>query len=166
MAEFIGVAVIGDRRTELQFERFPKIAHDRLKAALERIAHRLSAAVRAEEPTSTGKLQSETGGRVYDHGDRIIASVGVRTRDVDDHGKAGALEYGAKRPFQVRAHAATLDHLWGRAIAPITIEVGAHMRTPNIQPHRYLRGPVARLRDEHLMLLRQAVEQATAEANR
>ncbi len=122
--------------------------------------------VRAEEPVHTGKLRSETGGRVYDHGERIAAVIGVRARSIDDHAKAGALEYGAKRPFEVRAHTATLTHLWGRAIAPITINVGAYTRTPNIDPERYLRGPTATYREEALQLLRKAVDEATAEASR
>src|SRR5271166_4513086 len=164
MADFIGLEVAGDRRAELRFDRFPGFARDRLRAALEDIEARLAAAVLADEPVKSGRLQGETGGRVYEHGDRLAAVVGVRAKGGDDAGKAAALEYGAKRAFEVRAHIATLAHLWGRAIAPITIEVGAHRRTPNIAQHRYLRGPIEALRGEFIAQLRQAVDQAAAEA--
>ena len=113
----------------------------------------------------TGRLESETGGRVYDHGDRMSAVVGVRAKGGDEAGKAAALEYGAHKPFEVRAHAATLAHLWSRAIAPISIEVPAHLRHPNIAAHRFLRGPIDQLRAEFIAELRQAVEAAAAEAS-
>lgn len=167
MAEFIGIEVQGDRQVALRFAQFPDFAHDRLYAALQSIEQRLEAAVKAAEPVRTGKLHRETGGRVYDHGDRLAAVVGVRVAGGEsaiEAGKAAALEYGAHRAFQVRAHAASLGHLWSRAIAPIAVEVRAHTRRPNIEERRYLRGPLDAIRGDALRELRDAVGDAVAEA--
>jgi hypothetical protein len=168
MAEFIGIEVQGERQVALRFEQFPQFAHDRILAALQDIEGRLEAAVRGAEPARTGRLQGETGGRVYDHGDRMAAVVGVRARsgDSNEAGKAAALEYGAHRAFEVRAHAMSLTHLWGRAIAPISVQVAGHTRRPNISERRYLRGPIDAIRGAALDQIRNAVAEAVAEASR
>lgn len=160
MADLLGLEIAGERQLALRFERFPEIARQRLRGALEGIEARLEAAVRAAEPSRSGELRSETQGRVVERGDRITAIVSVRPRGPADAGKAAALEYGATRAFEVRAHSAMLAHLWARAIAPITVEVGPYRRTPNIAPQRYLRGPIEAMRGQALAAMKAAVEAA------
>jgi hypothetical protein len=160
------IELTDERRAVLRFETFPAFAHDRLLAALQNIEARLEAAVIADEPQQKGKLRSLTGGRVYDHGNRIAAVVGVRATDQNEARKAAALEYGSHQALMVRAHAAKLAHLWGRAISPMMVQVSAHSRTPNIEAHRFLREPIGRMRAEFLAELRAAVEAAAQEANR
>lgn len=164
MAEF-GVQIEGARRAVLRFEQFPAKAHDRLLATLESLKDRLVAAVRAEEPKHTGRLEEETGGRVYDHGSRIAAVVGVRAYTKSDALKAAALEYGSHKALTVRAHQARLSHLFSRAIAPITVTVSDHSRTPDIAPHRFLRGPLEAMRADAQAEMEAAVAAAAEESN-
>jgi hypothetical protein len=164
VADSIGFEVAGERLVALRFEEFPERLRARLKGALDNIERRLEAAVRAAEPERTGRLHSETGGQVYEHPDRIAAVVGVRVPSAEEAGKAAALEYGAHGSFAVRAHTATLSHLFARAIAPIQVQVAAHTRRANITERRYLRSPIDAIRSEALDELRQAVSQAAGEA--
>lgn len=163
MASF-GIQIEGDRRAVLRFEKFPAAAHDRLKATLESLKDRLIAAVHADEPRLSGQLVQMTGGRVYDHGDRIAAVVGVRAETADEARKAAALEYGSRRrALMLRAHQAKLSHLWSRAISPIIVTVPAHSRVPNIDPRRYLRDPLEAMREEALAEMEAAVAAAAEE---
>jgi hypothetical protein len=162
-----GLEITGERAVNLRFEQFPAFAHDRLKSALERIKGRLLAAVLADEPDKTGALRAQTGGKVYDHGDRIAAVVGVRAKDKNEARKAASLEYGStKVPFAVKAHKASLDHLWSRAIAPISVNVPDHQRAANVTARRFLRGPIDAIRSEAIGELRAALDQALQDASR
>ena len=139
MTDF-AIELTDERRAVLRFETFPAFAHDRLLAALQNIEARLEAAVIADEPQQKGKLRSLTGGRVYDHGNRIAAVVGVRAPDQNEARKAAALEYGSHQALKLRAHAAKLAHLMG---AGNLADDGAGIGT---QPHAEHRG-AAVLRD-------------------
>lgn len=160
-----GIELADDRRAVLRFDSFPRAAHDRLLAALERIEKRLEMAVLAQVPSITGKLKATVGGRVYDHDTRIAAVVGVRAPNANAARKAAAVEYGSHNPVTVRAHAAKLAHIWSRAISPITVHVPEHRRVPNIDPRRFLRGPIQTIRAEALAELRAAVGTAAAETS-
>ena len=165
MTDSFGVDIAGDTRAVLRFERFPSVAHDRLLATLQSLERRLEAAVLAEEPEKSGDLKSLTGGRVYDHGDRIAAVVGVRTTTPAQARKAAALEYGSRgASITVSAHTAKLDHLWSRAIAPIMVNVPSFTRTPSITARRFLRGPIQALHDDAITEMRAALDAAVAEA--
>jgi hypothetical protein len=155
-----------ERAAILRFEQFPAFAHDRLLAALWRIERRLETAVRAAQPARTGQLRSLTGGRVYDHGSRIAAVIGVRANNADDALKAAALEYGSARALMVRAHQAKLSHLWGRAMTPMTVQRESHLRRTNLSPHRFLRGPMAAIRADAIAEMKVAVEDAAHVASR
>jgi hypothetical protein len=157
-----GIEVTGDRAAILRFDQFPKAAHDRLYEALTQIEQQLEAAVIAAEPTRSGMLRSQTGGRVYDHENRIAAVVGVRAESGNDARKAAALEYGSKgTSIAVQAHLMTLDHIWRRAISPIAVDVPEYMRRPMIAPHEFLRGPVDAIRSTAIAQMQDAVNQAT-----
>ena len=97
MAAF-GIELTDKRRATLRFEQFPQFAHDRLLVAPRKIEQRLEVAVRATEPNRTGKLQPQTGGRVYDHSSRIAAVVGVRAPDANDARKAAPFRAGTAPP--------------------------------------------------------------------
>jgi hypothetical protein len=159
MAAF-GLEITGDTRAVLRFDRFPAAAHDRLLAVLEGLMQRLLAAVLADEPDKTGALRSLTGGRVYDHGTRIAAVVGIRALTQGEARKAAALEYGSHKALTMRAHQATLTHLWGRAISPITVDIPAHGRTPNIEAQRFLRDPIEAIRADAIAEMRAALDGA------
>ena len=165
MTDSFGVDIVGDTRAVLRFERFPSMAHDRLLATLQSLERRLEAAVLAEEPEKSGDLKSLTGGRVYDHGDRIAAVVGVRTTTPAQARKAAALEYGSRgASITVSAHTAKLDHLWSRAIPPIMVNVPSFTRMPSITARRFLRGPIQALHDDAITEMRAALDAAVAEA--
>ena len=165
MTDSFGVDIAGDTRAVLRFERFPSVAHDRLLVTLQSLERRLEAAVLAEEPEKSGELKSLTGGRVYDHGDRIAAVVGVRTTTPAQARKAAALEYGSRgASITVSAHTAKLDHLWSRAISPIMVNVPSFTRTPSITARRFLRGPIQALHDDAITEMRAALDAAVAEA--
>lgn len=162
----LGIELVDERRATLRFEQFPQFAHDRLLLALRNIEQRLEAAVRAAEPSRTGKLQAQTGGRVYDHGSRIAAVVGVRAPDANDAKKAAALEYGSKQALMIRAHSMKLTHLWGRAISPITVRTLPHPRVPNLPAQRFLRGPLEAMRASALAEMQAVVTAAVKDADR
>lgn len=157
-------ALEGDKGVALRFREFPTFAHDRLLSALEGIEKRLEAAVISAEPEKSGLLKSLTGGRVYDHGTRIAAVVGVRAMTKDEALKASALEYGSNKSITLRAHSASLSHLWSRAINTIQVQVSAHSRITNVQAHNFLRGPIDTIRGEALAELEAAIELSTQDA--
>ena len=154
-----------DAKVILRFQQFPRDVHDRLLLAMRSIEQRLEVAVVAGEPARTGALRQLTGGRVYDHDTRIAAVVGVRATSPNEAKKAAALEYGSSKPLTVRAHEASLAHVYSRAIAPITVQIGAHARTPNIDPFRFLRGPPQAIRSQAIADMRAAVDQAVQGSN-
>jgi hypothetical protein len=156
-----GLEITGDTKAVLRFQQFPQAAHDRLLTVLRSLEARLEAAVLAQEPTATGAMRTLTGGRVYDHGARIAAVVGVRATSANEARKAAALEYGSHKALTVRAHTASLSHLWSRAIATISVQVPAHPRTPNIDEVRFLRGPLDALRSDAIAEMEAAVASAT-----
>lgn len=160
-----GIELTNERAATLRFEKFPEFAHDRLLGALQNIEQRLKAAVLAAEPGKTGSLKAQTGGRVYDHGNRIAAVVGVRAPNANDARKAAALEYGS------RGVAITMHHRLSRISAlsqragsdPLTME---WRRTPTITAQRFLRGPMDAIRGGALAELQAALDAAVQDAER
>lgn len=161
------IEITGDREARLRLDAFPDNVYDRMVVAMQGIEQRLEAAIIAAEPSRTGALRAITGGTVYhDNPNRIAAVVGVRADNANDAKKAGALEYGSRgNSVAMAAHQAKLDHLWSRAIAPITVSVGPHSRVPNITAQRFLRGPIDAMRNQAFADLRAALDAATEEAN-
>jgi hypothetical protein len=149
-----------DTRVTLRFEKFPQGVHDRLFATLTSLEQRLESMVIAAVPRDTGTLASLVGGRVYDHEARMAAVVGVRAPDQRQAVIAATQEYGSHRSITVRAHEATLSRLFGRAVSPVTVQVGVHQRLTNIDPRRFLRGPIEAIHGQAITELRAAVMQA------
>ena len=123
------------------------------------LTRKLEGLVRDRVPVETGQLLSEVASFVDDANDRISGKVKVLAKGWPDPdwGKAGALEYGAHRPFTVKAHQMKLDHFWSRAAAPQMAMVQAFTRTPNIAEHDFLRGPLAEIQSEVVAGIKQAV---------
>ena len=165
-SDFIAVDLTGDTRAVLRFEKFPAALHDRLFATLQSLEKRLEAAVLAAEPERSGELKSLTGGRVYDHGDRIAAVVGVRTRNANDARKAAALEYGSRgTAVHEKAHTMRLNHLWSRAISEITVNVPTYDRVPSIAARLFLRGPIKAMHETAIAEMRTALDTAVQDTS-
>jgi len=164
MAENFGLEIKGDQRAILRFEQFPAAAHDRLLTTLRQIEQRLESAVKSAEPMRSGMLYSETGGTVYDHGNRIAAVVGVRAKGTEA-AKAGALEWGAHRGVTVKAHAMGLDHFWSRLVSRRIVSVPDYNRIPNIAEVRFLRGPIEAMREEFIAEMRAALDAAVKDGD-
>ena len=160
-----GLELTNDRAAVLRFEQLPRFAHDKLLATLQDLEQRLEAAIIAQEPSRTGALRAMTGGRVYDHGTRMAAVVGVRAPDANSAQKAAALEFGSHKSLEVRVHSAKLAHFWGRVVSPITVEVPAHSRLSNIDARQFLRGPLDAMRAEAVAEMRLAAMAAVDEAS-
>lgn len=158
-----GLVLEGERAVTLRLEKFTADVHARLLETMRSLEQRLEAAVIAAEPNLTGALRAITGGRVYEHDTRIAAVVGVRAQGTQEAGKASALEYGSKgTAFAVRAHHATLWHVYARAIAPMTVEVADHTRIGTIDPRRFLRSAVDGLKTTAIAEMRRALDQAVS----
>lgn len=166
MTDFFAVDIAGDTRAVLRFDKFPAVLHDRLFATLTSLERRLEAAVLAAEPERSGELKSLTGGRVYDHGDRIAAVVGVRTQSQSKARKAAALEYGSRGVAVTQsAHKMRLDHVWLRARMGAPVDVGTYSRTPTLRAMNFLRGPIKSLQQSALSEMRAAIAFAAAESD-
>lgn len=161
----IGVQITGQRFGLLQFEKFPDFAHDRLLACMQDIERRLEDAVHAAEPSRSGLLKLLTGGRVYDHGDRIAAVVGVRADDPNQAKKAAALEYGSRgTPIAIAAHQMRLSHFWAMEVAARQVEVPGYSRTPTLAADNFLRGPLAAIQAGAFSEMQAAIAAAVADA--
>lgn len=157
----IGIALVGDRRVALRFDKFPERVHSELLERITALTEKLRDRVIAAEPERTGKLKAHTTSSIEDRATRIVGRVTI----TGEFGKAGALEYGAHATTRVKAHLARLDHVFGKMIEPTMVMVAAHSRHVNIAEHKFLRGPLAAMQEEIIESLRQAlitVEQADA----
>lgn len=158
---------VDDRRILARLDGLHDVVRERLIGAMTRIESRLEAGVRAAAPQKTGALRSQVSGRVYqDNPNRVAAYVGVYTRSGDASRKAAALEYGSRGvAVPVQAHQARLAHVFGRAIAPMTVTRKGHTRKPNIQPKHYLRGTFQAQRGSIVAELQAALDRAIRETS-
>lgn len=165
MSDAVRITLEGDRQSGLRFEEFPDAVHADLLDAIDELSSELAARIENAVPERTGKLRSEVRRRVFESEDRIKGYVDFAGKD---HAKVGALEYGSKgKPTKVSAHAMKLDHFWHhRLTAPISVLVDAYSRTPTIEEHSFMRGPLAQMRSEIVSRLTAVVERAATEADR
>lgn len=155
----IGVVITGSRQVELQFEQFPEHLHDKLLARVRSLTSMVASRVRAAVPVKTGKLKGEIVSDIYDDGPTRVAG---RVSVSGEYAKAGALEYGAHGTAIVKAHRATLSHVFGRHASPMNVLVAAHTRKLNLPAHRYLHDPFKGLSGEIASQMRETVEEAAA----
>jgi len=147
----------GQREVGLSLDAIPERLRRRLIQRIWRLTLRLETRAEARAPRGrTGRLRAAIGARLDTRADRIRGRVMVR----GGGGKAGALEYGARRSHQVTEHRRTLDHVWGRATQPMEVIVGRYRRTANIAERRYLRGALDAMRGEALAEIGAAVNEA------
>ncbi len=160
----LGVEIQGDLQIALRFEEFPHrfaVAWERRITAL---TAQMLARVLGAEPSRTGKLRAETRSFVDVKDDRIRGAVAVVTGgDQSEHGKAGALEYGAHGSVGVAAHSQNLSHIYDRMIQPMQVFVDAYSRHVNITERRFERGTLDSMRSQVIEELRAALADAAAE---
>ena len=144
-SEFISMQVIGDRQAALAFERFPDRLRDGFRAVIARQTAQLEAAVLAAVPRRTGRLASQVNSAVREGQDYVRGTVFIRAASAADARKAAALEYGSHRSITVKTHAQSLNHIWSRFVAPMQVMMKTYQRTTNIDPQRFLRGPLESL---------------------
>jgi hypothetical protein len=154
------VLAVGERRLQAFFDDLPAVLEARLYRAMEAIASRMAAAVRAAEPVRTGTLRAETQPFVWQSDAAVTAGVVVASDSKVEHGKAAALEYGAHRPTTVREHWAVRSSFWGRYGAAEAVLIEEYRRRVNIGADRYLRGPFAAMEGEIIAALEAAVDEA------
>lgn len=163
----VRVDIKGDRRVGVVFEEFPDDLYADLRTEIEALTAELLGLVEAATPDRTGRLRGQEKMRVFADKDHIKGQVFIAgEKGSQDFAKAGALEYGAHRATKVRAHKMRLDHAWETRLAdPITVLVGAYSRTPDIDEHRFERGPLAGMAGEIAARLNAVVEKAVARTN-
>jgi hypothetical protein len=159
----LGLAVIGDRKIQLAFDEFPKSAHVRIFERITGLTAELKARIEDAAPKgATGELEASISSKVYDQPERIRGRVAVTE---PPFGKAAALEYGAHKATPVKAHRMRRDHVFARRLAePLTVEVKAYTRQPNIVARRYLRGPLEAIESDAIAGIREALEDAITQA--
>lgn len=153
----VSVRVTGAREVAANLEAIPARLRKRLKSRIGELTEELKAEVVAAAPMRTGRLRSEITARLYaDHKDRIAGYVSVYAPGVpNEYVKAGALEYGR------HAFPGTRRLIRGnnrRAKERIS-------KGNRIGAFRYLRGPLAAMRETALTVIAETVAEVTAESN-
>lgn len=154
------IDVTDNGRVFVRFEQLPKAVQKKLKVKITQLTSELLGRVKAAEPHDTGRLQSLTRSFVDEKQGWVRGRVRVlRTKDKNTAAAAGALEYGAHRRFQVRAHSRR-----GRGAAR-KVQVSAYNRTAHITAMKFLRGPAAALLPRARAELNATIEAAIEELN-
>lgn len=156
------VELVNQRRAELMFEVFPGLVHQSILATIERLLPVLAAAVKAEEPSRTGRLRASTVASIRQSPTSVIGRVSV----VGEYGKAGALEYGSHKTITVRSHKQIVTLLRGGSPEQVEVSIPAYERRTNIDARRFLRGPIDAMRGTIVQALQEAVADAAAKAGR
>jgi hypothetical protein len=146
------VVTRGDRELSLRFDRFPTVAHEKLRERITSLVDKLQARAETAAPFKSGELRSEISGRVFsDNPQRIAGYVGIQGQQPGDYAKAAALEYGVNKARTI------VERLGSRRIVErLSREV--HMRA-----FRYLRGSIEGMRGEVDAELSAALTEAAEE---
>lgn len=157
------VALQGDTRLLIQFDKMPGLVHDRVRATIGRLVAQLLPTVKAAEPFATGRLRSLTHSYVDVRPNWVRGRVRVlRTRNKNTAAAGGALEYGAHRRFTVRAHFVRRVVVFGRPVSPRVVRISPYQRRANVKAVRFLRNAAR----AQLPAARAALEAAIAQALR
>lgn len=138
---------ISNSRTRIMLDGLPRALQQKLRGTIQQLVNELLPQVLQLEPRRTGRLRSLTHAYVDERGtvqqNWVRGRVRVlRTREHNTAAAAGALEYGARRRFPVRAYTSRRTVVFGRRIRPPKIiTVKAHERRQRIVAMRFLRGP-------------------------
>ncbi len=155
----VSIQVDGSREVELKLLQFPQRLHERLLPLITELTEQLYGAVKAAEPNRSGALSTSTQMKMTDRPTRITGTVFINA----DFAKASALEYGASRATQVKAHMQRLDHVFSRLISPVEAHVGAYNRTPNIREYNFLRGPLEAMSSAAVDSMRAVIDEVIEE---
>lgn len=137
------VVIGGDREVVARFAQWPQDLRQSLRARIAQMTELMESRVRALAPKRTGRLADEIQSRVYDNETSIRGVVGLGSGlDAAEYGKAAALEYGTGRRgrFKVRPHTRVIRVVFGRLVAPVTVQVAAYTRLSRLDPRMYLHG--------------------------
>lgn len=143
--------------------QYPPRMHARLLQVMQRIGFDLQGYVQREKLQGqvlkhrTGWLSSHVLPKVQDDGHQITTTVGVDGRAVP---YAAAHEYGFHGSENVRAHTRTISMVFGREVAPTTVNVAAFTRQGNTPERSYLRSSLR----ERLETYKQWLKGASANA--
>lgn len=161
MADEIKIEVKGARTVEVKFDKFPEEARANLLEGLTAFSAELRDAVVAKEPSLSGKLRSETYGKVFSDPSAVSAYVAVASGAA----KAAALEYGSRgKRFKTKAHPMRLDHVFNeRLSSPTTVFVETYMRSRQAAAFEFLRGTLTALRGQAVEVIDAALAKTAAE---
>jgi hypothetical protein len=151
---------IDDRQVAAHLDRIPGKLRTGLKESITRLTDQLLARVKAAEPYRTGKLRQETQAFVDEHEDKITGKVRILGAGREHNVAAAALEYGAHRIVNVRAHREHLSHVFDRATDSKFVAVKAYSRRANIQAKRFLRDPAQAMRPQIQAELQRVISEA------
>jgi hypothetical protein len=137
---------VDDRRFVEHLERIPGRLRTALRASITQLTDQLLQRIRAAEPSRTGRLRGQTQAFVDVTDDKVTGRVRIMGQGREHNVAAGALEYGAHRVVNVRAHQEHLSHVFNRATDSQFVAVRAYTRKANIRAQRFLRDPAAAMR--------------------
>ena len=132
----IGVRIdVDDTRLVARLDALPQVLQVKLEAKIRTLTNQLLHMVEAREPVRTGRLRRLTQAYVdVNQAKHFVRGRvrGLRTRNHNTAGAAGALEYGSTgRRFPVRGYRRR------------GASVQSYQRRGGIQAQRFLRGPAA-----------------------
>jgi hypothetical protein len=150
-----------DRQVTAHLARLTPQLRSGLREAITRLTDQLLERVRAAEPYRTGKLRQETQAFVDVKDDEVRGRVRILGTGGRGHNvAAAALEYGAHRVVNVRAHQEHLSHVFDRATDSQFVAVRAYQRRANIQAKRFLRDPAQAMRPQVRAELERVISEA------
>jgi len=153
-----GIDVTDNGRVFVRFDQLPAAVQKKLKVTITQLTRELLGQVKAREPVQTGRLRSLTHSYVDEKKGWVRGRVRVsRTKGKNAAAAAGALEYGAHRRFEVRAHSRR-----GRGSTRST-QVSAYKRQAHIAAMHFLRGPARALLPRVRAELEAAIKAAITE---
>lgn len=144
----IDITPVGANNVIQSFDRLPDAVRRRLVERIGRLTRQLEGRVRAAAPRRAGRLARGVRSKIFVDTDRVRGRVFIAGGDAQEHRKAGALEYGARRMTAVRAHQRRMSL------------VERYSRRVNIAERRFLRGPLDAMRGQAMAEIAAAVGEA------
>jgi hypothetical protein len=160
---FIKATITGPQDVIVQLDRLPDSLNKELVGTITGLTTRLFNAVRAPGHFGAYKRMEVASKPDLVQGKVFFNASGSQAAAI------AALEYGApgksgrSRP-PVTEHKRMQTQVFGRAIAPMEVIVDRYRRKARLTERRFLRGPLAAIRDDAEREIREAVERAAAKS--